>query len=514
MPRTLTDEIIDFAALDGSPELADTLAPGLRIRFNSRGAHWSVLAYVLAGRRSRIPLGTWPTVSIEQAREAAWRIHRHHGQPIPPDEQTTGPDRAAEAALRTLESLVALYERDRAPRLKRCTQTVRSLRQLLAPLLKRDAVTITRLDISELVRTMRLDAPCHANRCLAYAKAFFNWAVSEGYLEASPAASVAKPTRERPRERTPNISELVDIWNGAERLYYPFGHITQLLILTAARINEIGGMRIDELDLPPDSPEGVWTLPAGRAKNERALRIPLSPAARAIIEDAIEHRGRLVELGWRGAVDGPYLFSRTGQAGVSGWSRAKKRLDDAIQVERVIDAPLAHWRFHDLRRSFATLACDVLHVPPEIADRCLNHVGSATTSTVAQVYARNELFDQRRDALLRWAELLAGAVEEVKIRAATREKRAAGLRRASAASAVAAAARRAAATPKPEAQKPVDAVDQGLPAKASEPPDDDAFDPKSMFLFFGPNAPFADPGPRMTDKELRRYLWTEMATKR
>lgn len=57
----------------------------------------------------------------------------------------------------------------------------------------------------------------------------------------------------------------------------------------------------------------------------------------------------------------------------------------------------------DLRRSFATNACDVLQIDPAVADRCLNHVGASTTSTISRVYGRNEMFEQRRDALRKWS---------------------------------------------------------------------------------------------------------------
>ena len=103
------------------------------------------------------------------------------------------------------------------------------------------------------------------------------------------------------------------------------------------------------------------------------------------------------------------MFSTTGRSPVSGWSRAKARIDAIIQIrrgERGILEAMPAWRLHDLRRAFATAACDVLQIDPAIADRCLNHVGASTTSVISRVYARNELFEQRREALERWAELL------------------------------------------------------------------------------------------------------------
>ena len=161
-------------------------------------------------------------------------------------------------------------------------------------------------------------------------------------------------------------------------------------------------MRVAELDLPPDIDDGCWTLPAGRSKNGRAIRMPLAALARQVVSQALAAR----------TVDGDFVFSTTGETPVSGWSRAKSRVDKLIRERRRRHGVLADmppWRFHDLRRTFATAACDVLQIDPAVADRCLNHVGASTTSTVSRIYARNEMFEQRRDALVRWAELLATA---------------------------------------------------------------------------------------------------------
>lgn len=106
------------------------------------------------------------------------------------------------------------------------------------------------------------------------------------------------------------------------------------------------------------------------------------------------------------------MFSTNDENSVSGWSKAKLRLDREIAVIRAKrgDAAMAPWRFHDLRRSFATNACDVLQIDPAVADRCLKHVGASTTSTISRVYGRNEMFEQRRDALRKWSAFFGEAV--------------------------------------------------------------------------------------------------------
>ena len=388
----ITDQVITAAlgrlARPGAIEIFDALEPGLRLRIGSGAARWSYRVCVPAQSRLRIPLGTWPEVSVGDVRQLVARLKASFD---PPD--------ASEPAVLTVGGLLERYQARRLSQLRKGRVMGRAITCALAPLSHRDATTLGRRDISEIVDGMADRAPIHANRVLAYLKAFFGWAVGRGYLEVSPAAGISKPSREVARERTPSVDEIVEIWDAARELGYPFGPAISLLLLTASRRDEVGGMHLDEVSGDPDGKGGCWTLPAGRSKNGRAIRMPIVPAARRILDEAIAARD----------VDGPYVFSTTGRSPVSGWSRAKARIDTIIHARRrgrgVLD-DMPGWRLHDLRRAFATAACDVLQIDPAIADRCLNHVGASTTSVISRVYARNELFDQRREALEKWAELL------------------------------------------------------------------------------------------------------------
>ena len=392
MASQITDQLI-IAALArkgrAAPvEIIDAVEPGLRLRIGSGAARWSYRVGLVDQNRLRIPLGTWPEVSVGDVRQLVGRLKASFDPPVP-----------SEPAVLTVEVLLERYEARRLTQLRTGRVMGMAIRCALGPLSHRDATTLGRRDISEIVDAMADRAPIHANRVLAYLKAFFGWAVGRGYLEASPAAGISKPSREITRDRTPSVDEVAEIWEAAGELGYPFGPAIQLLVLTASRRDEVGDIRLAEISIGSDGQGGCWTLPPGRSKNGRAIRMPIVPAAGRVLQAAITAR----------TVEGPFVFSTTGRSPVSGWSRAKARIDAIIQIrrgERGILEAMPAWRFHDLRRAFATAACDVLQIDPAIADRCLNHVGASTTSVISRVYARNELFEQRREALERWAELL------------------------------------------------------------------------------------------------------------
>jgi integrase len=267
----------------------------------------------------------------------------------------------------------------------------------LAPCEDKILDQISRREIGAAIDRIAARAPISANRTLAYTKAMFAWAEGRGHIDSNPVRSISKPAPEKSRDRTPNLKELVCIFSAADRLAYPFGHAIQLLIMTATRRDEVSRMKVAEVDLMTAG-EACWTIPSERSKNGRAIRIALPRQAVHILERALHVRPS----------GSQWIFSTSGQAPVSGWSKAKKRLDDlaAEEATRLGESPIVPWRIHDFRRSFATYACDALGIDPATADRCLNHVGSSTMSTVSRVYIRNQMFDQRRDALQAWTDLL------------------------------------------------------------------------------------------------------------
>src|SRR3546814_12772428 len=57
-------------------ELRDLREPGLRFRAGERSAKWSLMIRLHTGARSRIALGSWPALSINDARAAAREARR------------------------------------------------------------------------------------------------------------------------------------------------------------------------------------------------------------------------------------------------------------------------------------------------------------------------------------------------------------------------------------------------------------------------------------------------------
>ncbi len=405
----------------GQLELRDDREPGLRIRAGQRSASWSYWARLKNGQPTRIKLGSWPGMGIAEARTAAQEARAKivQGHDLNEEKRVATREAALEVRTRTtLKDVLDLYEELILAQHRRGAQTRRALdgkKGLMTTLANRKPASITRAEISDLVKKHARQAPISANRKLAYASAFFNWCVEEEILTDSPAKNIRKPAKENERDRFHTLEELREVWAATAGLGYPFEQLYRLLIVLPMRREEISAMPVVDLTVGDDNTpdQGIWALPAGRTKNAKALRVPLSPLARSIILEALNHKERPKES--------KLLFSTTGETSVSGFTKAKRRIDKAIHATRIKGAEEAgidpetvermpHWTVHDLRTTFNTHACEILGVPPHVADRILNHVATATRSKIMRVYNKSEMFDARKTALCDWADLLSNRV--------------------------------------------------------------------------------------------------------
>lgn len=404
--------------------LRDDREPNLLIVVGERSASWISNPRLKDGRRASVTLGRWPAMDIPDARKAAQDVRRVIDAGGDPNAEKRETVRQAEQAAKTrrrLADVLDQYEREKLANLRRGDAVRRALdgkKGLLRELVRREPASITKADIADAVKKHAKTSPIAANRALAYARAFFNWCVHEDIVAANPAGTLKKPAKENQRDRYHTVDELAEIWQAAGTLGYPFGPLYRLLMVLPMRREEIAGLPVAELDLGAEA--AVWTLPASRTKNGQALRVPLSPLARSIIAEALADEDRPAEgVDEKGRTKpNPYLFSTTGYSPVSGFAKGKRRLDAAIADARAKAAeptgiepePMPDWVIHDLRTSFATMACDHLGVDPAVADRCLNHTASATTSKIMRTYNRSDRFDERRAALNAWANFIETTV--------------------------------------------------------------------------------------------------------
>jgi integrase len=263
---------------------------------------------------------------------------------------------------------------------------------------------VTRRDVHDLLDgIVSRGAPVTANRVLAAIRKMFAWAAARDIVAVSPCVGVAPPTLETSRDRVLTDQELRLIWCGADAIGWPFGPMVQSLILTLQRRDEVADMRRSELR----SKDGLWVIPKERVKNGQEHEVPLSSAVVELIE-------RQPKIGKAGIV-----FTVTGNTSVSGFSRAKERLDAEILKLQKADAialgnnpdevqPLPHWTLHDLRRTGASgMARLGINLP--VIEKILNHTSGSFRGVVG-VYQRHSYSDEKRRALDAWASFVQSIV--------------------------------------------------------------------------------------------------------
>jgi integrase len=228
--------------------------------------------------------------------------------------------------------------------------------------------------------------PAARNRVRSSLSVFFNWIVKQELLDANPVQRTDKAA-EVSRDRVLTDAELAEVWAALPQDH--FGDIVRLLVLTGQRREEIGSLRWSEVD----PRKGLIVLPPERVKNKRKHQVPLSPAARAVIDRQLRRNDR------------EYIFG-IGKGGFSSWSDCKASLDQAI-LDRRREAnpkakPLPAWRLHDLRRTAVT-GMNELGVLPHIVETIVNHV-SGHRGGIAGIYNHARHEGETRLALEKWGE--------------------------------------------------------------------------------------------------------------
>ncbi len=432
MNKKLTDTVVTKTKPPSKPgdriEIWDPLLPGFGLRITDKGARSYFVMYradTPDGRKQRrLKIGDVSVVDLAEARERAREALREVARGADPAEQrlprkSGTPDSVKAVAADYLARYVEKNTRQSTFR-----ETKRIFDVDVLPEWGHRAIgTITRRDVNELLdKIAGRGAEVQANRVLARLKTFFTWAADEEAIPTSPIARMRPKTREKARDRVLTDDEVRWFWTGCAALGWPFGPLFRLLLVTLQRRDEVGGIVFPELA------GDTWIIPRERAKNDRAHQVTLSDLTLRIIDEAKAGRPKLEEV-----KASPLLFTTNGKTSVSGFSRAKERLDAEIERLARIDRGLPiddekcrkklklkpgeplprfvpEWILHNLRRTGAT-GMARLNIPPHVVDRILNHV-SGTIRGVATVYNRFEYAPERKNALEAWSRYVESLLRE------------------------------------------------------------------------------------------------------
>lgn len=397
-------------AVDGAEPIAsgdtfiwDTDLRGFGLRITPRGVKSYVIQYRMKGRAARrMTLGghgsPW---TPDAARKEAERRLIQVKQGIDPveevrrivhDEQTLGFDAYA-------DQFIELYLKSNWHDTWNMGKGV--LNSVKPHFGNKSIRLIKRSDVADLLDKYA-DRPGARKLTHSVLRKLFNWATDRGDIEQSPIANMKAPKAPAARRRVLSHEELICVWLASAGMGKIWQPLIRLLIVTLQRREEIASLDWSEINLV----DGMWELPAERAKNDVSHRVPLCELA-------------LLELRALDAAARGFVFTSTGTTSVSGYSKAKAKLDRLMfemmkmravkRGENPDEVEFVPWRIHDLRRT-GTTNLQALGVPIEVTEAVLNHV-SGTTSGVAGIYNRFKYDPQKRLALEAWSKQLSGLIQ-------------------------------------------------------------------------------------------------------
>ncbi|TKB53075.1 integrase domain-containing protein [Ferrimonas aestuarii] len=343
-------------------------------------------------KRSNMSLGSYPEVSLAEAREEAAKARKLIAQNIDPVEDKAAQLEASrDAKLNTLQTIGEQWLKVKRTEVSelQAQKIWRRLELHIMPSLgKRPITELTRQDVIKVLRPVEAAGTLETVKRLCQAlNQLMTFAANAGFVDANNLTGINKAF-ETPKPRnmpslTPErLPELMSKLYGGSLLKQTRLMI-ELQLHTMTRPNEIAGARWQEIDLQG----ALWVIPADRMKMKRPHKIPLSAQAVKLFNEMMPVSGHR-----------EHVFPKRGDplshASTQTANQALKRM--GFQGELVA---------HGLRSLASTILNDK-EFAPDIIETALAHLDG---NEVRAAYNRAEYLEARRKMMDWWGEHIHNA---------------------------------------------------------------------------------------------------------
>ncbi|WP_413615123.1 integrase arm-type DNA-binding domain-containing protein [Halomonas cupida] len=277
----------------GSKEIALSDGMGLELRISPKGQKGWRLRYTRPnGKRNMMSLGTYPEVSLAEAREKRTDARRLLAKGIDPVEQRRQDKRELiYATENTFKSLAKEWHETMAKRWKetskRGTQSWGALESHVFPYVGSRAIdSIKPLEWLEVLRRLEAAGKFEQRRKLhSFCRDIYRFAIITGRATYNPLSDLGTALERQKRKHFSHISqselpELVEAINGYDKSPLVRAGL-KLLLMTAVRPGELRQARWEEFDLEA----AVWKIPADRMKVGRPHQTPLPSQAISLLHE-------------------------------------------------------------------------------------------------------------------------------------------------------------------------------------------------------------------------------------
>ncbi len=388
----LTDTKIRTAKpKDKEYKLYDT--KGLCIIITPSGGKWWRFNYSYGGKRKTISLGTYPEVSLKEARERRDEARRLLARGINPSEhRKKEKQKLLERQANTFEKIALEWfnSRKNSWSESHASRVYGRLERFILPFLKGKPIAeITPQEILEVIKPIEARNTIEtARRVLQIIGQIFRYAVSIGKADYDPTYSLKGiiPPPEVKHMPAPTDPQVI---GGILRALDAFGGtfvvrcIIRLLPLVFVRPGELRTMKWQDVDLEA----AEWRFILSKTKTEHI--VPLSRQALEILHE-IHPVTSHYPSGWVF----PSIQSPDRPLSDMTINAAYKRL--GIDTKRELTA-------HGWRAIARTLLHEKLGYPPEVIEHQLGH---KVPDMLGNAYNRTRFLEQRREMMQRWADYL------------------------------------------------------------------------------------------------------------
>jgi len=381
---------------------------GLNLIVSENGRRKWVLRFQLNGARRDMGLGSYPVVTLSEARTAAADARKLISQKVDPLNARAGARKAAKPIplFRGIAQIVIEEAKRKSTNAKVRYQWERHLGEAYSgPLLNRPVNEITTLDVAAVLKPVWHDKPEVARKLYPAIRRVFEYArisLRDEHGIAMPdnparwadlKAMGFEPPTQLTRGRHPSLPH--------ERLPVFFADLRardaiaaralEFLILTNVRTDAVLKSKWSELDLDL----AIWSVPLANLKDRKhrkeAFRVPLP--ARAVEITREMERIKVSDYVFPGQAPGkPFsnmallvLLKRMNAAAVEKW------------VDPVDKRPITA---HGFRATFRTWAEEATGFPHAVIEEAMGHrVGGQ----VERAYRRTDVLEKRRELMALWA---------------------------------------------------------------------------------------------------------------
>lgn len=354
---------------------------GLFLELNGKDSGRWLLRVQMGGRRRDFGLGSLRSVSLADAREAAFLMRKKIAQGIDPVAERKQ-ERLVIPTFRKAAELVHAEHEKAWKNGKHQNQWIATLRTYAFPNLGDRLVSeIEGPLIRDVLAPIWLAKPETARRVRQRIGTVLDWSYARGFRATeAPMRSLSKGLPRQPKKDNhfaalpySSIPDFLRKLGERESV----GRVAlEALILTAARSGEIRGATWSELDLET----ALWTVPAARMKMGRVHVVPLSPGAVDVFKRAQKFKAGVGDLVFPG-------------------QNPQKPLSDMTLLKILRDMDL-EVTVHGFRSAFRDWVAEQTDYAGEVAEAALAHTVS---NKVEAAYRRTDFLDKRRLLMRDWA---------------------------------------------------------------------------------------------------------------